>query len=233
MPNSQQISAMIEQWDRRRLLKVTALGAAAFLTPGAFADALTQTPKVPEGPFYPDKFPLDTDNDLLRVTNDVTPAMGQITHLAGRILDAHGDPIRNALIEIWQCDNDGIYNHSKQANTDKRDMHFQGYGRFLTSSSGEYYFRTIKPVPYPGRTPHIHVKISKNDKHLLTTQMLNKDETERNEKDGLYRAVKDEKQRAALLADFKPIEGSKIDELAASWDVVLGWTPADEDPHDH
>lgn len=221
--------AMIERWTRRRILTAGALGIAAFSTSGAFAHALTQTPKMTEGPFYPDKLPLDTDNDLIRITDNATPALGQITHLGGRILDSKGQPVRNALIEIWQCDNNGIYMHSRDRNRDKHDTNFQSYGRFLTSSTGEYYFRTIKPVPYPGRTPHIHVKVSIKDKAILTTQLLNVNEKERNEKDGLFKRITDEKKRAALLADFKPIKDSKIDELQANWDAVLGWTPGDDE----
>lgn len=221
--------AMIERWTRRKVLTAGALGVAAFTTPGAFAEALTQTPRMGEGPFYPDKLPLDTDNDLIQITDSTTPAVGQITHLGGRILDSKGNPIRNALIEIWQCDSNGAYLHSRSANRMERDSHFQGYGRFLTSKTGEYYFRTIKPVAYPGRTPHIHVKVSVKDKPVLTTQMLNSNEKERNEKDGLYRRVKDDAKRAALLADFKPMRDSKIDELVANWDAVLGWTPADDE----
>lgn len=219
---------LIERWTRRRLIKGSALGASAFLTPGVFAEALTQTPRMAEGPFYPDKLPLDTDNDLIRITDDTTPAVGQIAHLTGRILDKHGEPVRNALVEIWQCDANGAYLHSRSANRGDRDSHFQGYGRFLTSSTGEYYFRTIKPVAYPGRTPHIHFKVSRKGEALLTTQILNGNETERNAKDGLFKRIKDEKLRKALLADFKPISDSKIGELDARWDAVLGWTPADE-----
>lgn len=215
--------------NRRRVLQTFAMGAAAYATPGAFAEALTQTPKMTEGPFYPDKLPLDTDNDLIRVTDNVTPALGQITHLGGRILDSKGEPVRNALIEIWQCDNNGVYMHSRDRNRDKHDSNFQSYGRFLTSRSGEYYFRTIKPVPYPGRTPHIHVKVSIKDKPVLTTQLLNLNEKERNAKDGLFKRITDEKKRAALVADFKPIKDSKIDELQANWDAVLGWTPEDDE----
>lgn len=217
---------MIQQWSRRRMLKAGALGAAAFTVPGAFAEALTQTPGMTEGPFYPDKLPLDTDNDLIRITDDATPAMGQITHLTGKILDSRGEPVRNALVEIWQCDANGVYMHSRDRNIDKHDTHFQSYGRFLTSSTGEYYFRTIKPVPYTGRTPHIHYKVSRKDKTLLTTQLLVKGE-KKNEGDVLYKRIKDKKQRAALLAEFKPIKESKIDELDARWDLVLGWTPED------
>ena len=131
---------------RRQFLKQTAFGAAFFTTSGLFAEQLVPTARVGEGPFYPDKMPLDTDNDLLIINDSITPAIGQITHLAGRILNSSGQPIRNAFVEIWQVDNKGAYIHTDSANRRKRDSNFQGYGRFLTDSKGHYYFRTIKPV---------------------------------------------------------------------------------------
>ena len=94
---------------RRGFLGTLALGATAFTARGAFADALTRTPTTNEGPFFPTKLPLDTDNDLLIVNDAITPAVGEITHLSGRLLDSKGDPLRNAVIEIWQCDKDGTY----------------------------------------------------------------------------------------------------------------------------
>ena len=92
---------------------VAAASLAAWYTPGAMAEELTRTPAQTEGPFYPDHLPLDTDNDLLIVNDNLSPAVGEITHLTGRILDAHGNPIRNAAVEIWQVDNHGIYLHSQ------------------------------------------------------------------------------------------------------------------------
>src|SRR5713226_2633103 len=89
-----------------------ALGAMAFLTPGAFAEELARTPRLTEGPFFPDKLPLDTDNDLLIVNNSITPAVGEITHLTGRVLGGSGEPIRDAVVEIWQVDNRGVYLHT-------------------------------------------------------------------------------------------------------------------------
>src|SRR6266542_164656 len=126
---------------RRRFLLRLSAGAALFAVPGAFAEELIRTPKQTEGPFYPDHLPLDTDNDLIIVNDNITPAVGEITHLNGRILDARGQPIRNALVEIWQVDNHGVYLHSKDTHA-AREKNFQGFGRFLTGSSGEYYFRT-------------------------------------------------------------------------------------------
>ena len=202
-----------------------AAGSLFFEKAGAFAEELVRTPRQTEGPFYPDKLPLDTDNDLLVINEGITPAVGEITHLGGRILDPSGAPIRNAIIEIWQVDNNGAYIHSADPNKSKRDSHFQGFGRFLTSSTGEYYFRTIKPVPYPGRTPHIHVKVLKGGKELLTTQCYVKGE-ERNERDGIYRSIRDPKARESVTIDFSPLPDSKIGELVARFDVVLGATPS-------
>lgn len=209
---------------RRAFLSTVSLGAAAFTVRGAFADELVKTPKQTEGPFYPNHLPLDTDNDLIIINETITPAVGEITHLTGRILDANGNPIRNALVEIWQCDHGGSYLHTGDTNTAHKDKNFQGFGRFLTGSTGEYYFRTIKPVPYPGRTPHIHYKIKKGSKELLTTQCYIKGH-EGNMRDGVYRNIKDVKARDSVSVDFRPIEKSKIGELAARFDVILGFTP--------
>jgi protocatechuate 3,4-dioxygenase beta subunit len=189
----------------------------------AFAEELVRTPRQTEGPFYPDHLPLDTDNDLIIVNDSVSPAVGEITHLTGRILDAKGDPIRNALVEIWQVDGHGVYLHSGSGGG-KRDSNFQGFGRFLTGSSGEYYFRTIKPVSYPGRTPHIHFAIKVPDHDKFTTQCYIKGEP-RNDRDGVLRSVRDAKQRESVQVPFEPIKDSKIGELAAKFDVVMGWTP--------
>ncbi len=213
---------------RRLFTHGLALGAGLWLTRGALADELTKTPRLTEGPFYPDKLPLDTDNDLLVLNDSITPAVGEITHLTGRVLTQAGEPVRNAFVEIWQVDNNGAYLHSGTNNRDKRDANFQGYGRFLTDSQGNYYFRTIKPVPYPGRCPHIHFGISRNGRRVLTTQMLIKGHPQ-NDRDGVTREVSDPKLRELIMADFTPIKDSKIGELSAKFDIVLGMTPPDKD----
>ena len=215
---------------RRRFLARLGLGAAALtatglFAPGAFAEELVRTPPQTEGPFYPDHLPLDTDNDLLVVNDAITPAVGEVTHLTGRILDANGHPVRNAVVEIWQCDNNGAYLHTGTGNREKRDRNFQGFGRFTTGSSGEYYFRTIKPVAYPGRTPHIHYKVKTRGKQELVTQCYIKGDA-RNERDGVFRGIRGEKERQSVLVDFTPIKESRVGELAAKFDVVLGLTPA-------
>src|ERR1700678_4737496 len=107
------MSQIIVPHNRRDFLSTLSLGAAAFTTPGLFAGELVRTPKQTEGPFYPNKLPLDTDNDLLVINDGITPAVGEVTYLTGRILDAKGDPVKNALVEIWQVDNNGAYIHTR------------------------------------------------------------------------------------------------------------------------
>ncbi|HZY84008.1 MAG TPA: protocatechuate 3,4-dioxygenase [Gemmataceae bacterium] len=216
---------------RRGLLRgglALGLGATAFATVrGAFAEQLARTPRMTEGPFYPPKLPLDTDNDLLVINDSITPAVGEVTHLSGRVLSASGEPVRNALVEIWQCDAKQLY-LAQGPGRGRGDLNFQGFGRFLTGSSGEYYFRTIKPVPYPGRTPHIHFKIKKGSQELLTTQLFINGHPQ-NRTDGVFRGIRDPLERELVLADFTPIKESKAGEMAARFDVVVGLTP-DETP---
>lgn len=209
---------------RRRFLAGIATGAALLSVPGAFAEELTRTARQTEGPFYPDKLPLDTDNDLLILNDSLDGAVGEVTYLSGRILDARGEPVRNAVVEIWQTDHNGAYLHSKSGNREKRDPHFQGFGRFLTGKTGEYLFRTIKPVPYPGRTPHIHFAVKVPKQERFTTQCYIKGHPG-NEKDGVLRGVKDPLALASIMVDFAPLQESKIGELAANFNIVLGFTP--------
>jgi protocatechuate 3,4-dioxygenase, beta subunit len=216
---------IIARPSRRGFLGALALGASAFTARGAFADELERTPRVQEGPFYPTKLPLDTDNDLLIINDATTPAVGEVTHLSGKILDTKGDPIRNAIVEVWQCDRDGTYLKAHVDDGAKFDTNFQGFGRFLTGSTGEYYFRTIKPVPYTGRpAAHIHFKVWKDHKVQLTTECFVKGYAG-NERDGIYRRATASKGGERLPVEFAPIKGSKIGELAARFDIVLGSTP--------
>jgi protocatechuate 3,4-dioxygenase, beta subunit len=177
-----------------------------------------------EGPFYPDKLPTDTDNDLVIVGTSKTIAKGTVTHLSGRITTVNGKPLTGAIVEIWQVDGNGVYLHSDSSGRGGYDKNFQGYGRCLTNLNGEYYFRTLKPVPYPGRTPHIHFIVKKDQTRLLTTQLYVKGDP-RNLKDGLFKDVPDGKARESIVADFVPLKGSKTGELTARFDIVVGLTP--------
>lgn len=206
-------------YDRRRVLK--ALAATSLAAPGAFAELLRLTEKQTEGPFYPDKLPLDTDNDLIRVNDSATPALGEVTMVSGRILSQSGQPLRNVVVEIWQCDANGHYLHSGSNNKDKADSNFQGFGRFLTGSNGEYLFRTIKPVDYDNRTAHIHYAIKSKGKRAFTTQCYVEGHPT-NPKDGILKNVTDPAARKTLIVPFTK-QPSGI--YAAQFDIVLGFTP--------
>lgn len=214
---------------RRSFLRRLAYGSLALAAAPVLADQLEETARMTEGPFYPDHLPLDTDNDLLRINAAGDQAIGEITHLRGRVMSVAGEPLRNAEVEIWQVDSQGAYLHTGSANRDQRDSKFQGFGRFLTDVKGRYYFRTIKPVAYPGRTPHIHVAVNHGGTRILTTQLLIKGHPQ-NERDGVFRSIQDPKVRDTVLVDFRPLEGSKIGELTARFDLVIGHTA--EDAHE-
>lgn len=207
---------------RRGFVALTALGLAGCGTTAVRAEDLVPTPTQTEGPFYPDKLPLDQDNDLVLNNGRMDPAKGIIAHLHGRILGPNGLPVIGAVIEIWQCDANGVYLHSRGGDRAKLDAGFQGFGRFQVGDDGQYRFRTIRPVSYPGRTPHIHVKIRHGETELLTTQCyVNGDPG--NERDGILRSINDEAIRRSVLVDFKPKDN--IGELDARFDIVLGKTP--------
>jgi protocatechuate 3,4-dioxygenase, beta subunit len=93
----------------------------------------------------------------------------------------------------------------------------------MTGPTGEFYFRTIKPVPYPGRTPHIHLIVKLGERRMLTTQLYIKGFPQ-NERDFLYRSLSAPR---LVTADFAPLKGSTQGELAAHFEIVLGPAPED------
>lgn len=215
---------------RRQFLQTLGAGSALalFTRRGLFAEALELKPtaSTTEGPFYPDKMPLDTDNDLLIINDAITPAVGEVSHLTGRVLTMTGQAVRNAFVEIWQVDSTASYVHTRGRQPTGNDQNFQGYGRFLTDSKGQYYFRTIKPIAYTligiFRTAHIHVAISRNGRRVFTTQLLVKGHPD-NVRDGVVKSI-DPKALDTVLVDFTRVAGSKIGELTANFDIVLGKT---------
>ncbi len=197
-------------------------GGLATLATGALAQSrpLILTPGQALGPFYPIQFPADSDNDLVRVTGRAAQAMGQVTTLTGRILDRRGEPIPSASVEIWQCDAQGIYRHPRAADQALFDDAFQGYGRTMTDAAGAYRFRTIRPVSYPGRTPHIHVAVQVPHRALrFVTQMYVAGEP-LNARDGLLQSVRDRAARESLIVPLKAGLGEP-GSLEGTFDIVL------------
>lgn len=209
---------------RRRLLAGLGGGSLLLASPGLFAELLL-TPAQTRGPFYPDQLPLDQDNDLLQVGDHSPQAIGTVVQLHGQILDARGEPLKGALVEIWQVDANGIYLHSRGGDRARRDPNFQGYGRFETASDGGYRFRTIRPVPYPGRTPHIHFAVSLPGLPRFATQCYIRGEP-LNQRDGVLNAIRDPRLRERLVVPFVPVAGARAGVQVARFDIVLGMTPA-------
>ena len=207
---------------RRRLVPGLA-GLAAMLAGAAEAQParLPATPRQSTGPFYPLDWSGDIDADLVRVTGAAARAQGIVTHLRGRVLDAAGAPLPGAVVEIWQCDAFGRYRHPRDRQ-EGRDPAFQGRGRVTAGPDGSYAFRTIRPVPYPGRTPHIHVAVAAPGRAApLVTQLYVEGEP-LNARDGLFASLREARQREAVLLRLEPAERLEPGALLASRDLVLG-----------
>lgn len=204
---------------RRRFLARSAAAVAVAALPWR-ADAAALAPTVPQslGPYYPSERPAEADNDLVSVRGAKGAAKGELALLSGVITDTDGKPLANARVEIWQCDANGRYHHPRDMSSAPLDPNFQGYGEMMTDAQGAYRFRTIKPVPYPGRAPHIHVRVSARGYATIVTQLYVKGEPQ-NDRDGLLQSVRDPEARAKLIVPFdKAPDGAA---LTAKFDVVL------------
>ncbi|WP_299873638.1 protocatechuate 3,4-dioxygenase [uncultured Cocleimonas sp.] len=178
--------------------------------------AAMRTPRATEGPFYPTKSMRygDIDNDLVKISNEVKQAGGEVLHLQGRVLDTNNKPIKGARVEIWQCDANGHYLHTGDRNPVPLDKAFQGFGHTISGHNGEYSFRTIKPVSYPGRTPHIHVKAFANGRELTTQFYI--DDYPENDYDFLFNRMSLEQQEAVSMRLKQGKEG-----LEATLDIIV------------
>ena len=178
--------------------------AATLALPVFIRDVLAQatlrpTPAQTEGPFYPVSLPDDSDFDLL-AQGKLRYTRGNATWLNGTVTDTTGRPVRGAVVEIWQCDQQGRYHHPGDGGN--ADPAFQGFGRVAAGNDGSYRFRTIRPVAYSGRTPHIHVKVKLAERELLTTQLYVEGDPG-NERDGLWRRLS-AADRALITVPFQP-----------------------------
>ena len=204
------------QLQRRTLTAALVMAPAMWLgvraQPAQSVSALRATPSQTEGPFYPVAIPKDSDFDLLR-NGDQNYVKGQSAWVEGNVSDLAGKPVAGAQVEIWQCDHDGHYHHPGDGG--KADQRFQGFGRVTAGADGSYRFRTLRPVAYAGRTPHIHVKVRLGQRELLTTQLYVAGDTG-NAQDFLWRRLS-ESDRTALTIPFA--QGS--DGLKARFPIIV------------
>ena len=201
--------------DRRKLFTL----CGSLIIPGISCGSLIRTPWQGEGPFYPDKIPVDTDNDLVKNGDNSFEAGGKILILNGILLNPDSEPVNHVSIEIWQTDKNGVYMHSGSFARDIMDKQFQGFGLTKTDRNGQFFFRTIVPTEYPGRTPHIHMKLWREEKNILTTQLYIKDHP-RNNKDFLFQRMSLAEQRLNSMR-LIPAKDRKMAELQTFVKIVV------------
>jgi protocatechuate 3,4-dioxygenase beta subunit len=204
---------MTTLFQRRPVLHLVAAAALIGL-PALQLRAATRrpTPAQSEGPFYPDKLPADSDADLL-ANGPLRHAKGEPAWVEGTLTDIDGRALEGATIEVWQCDQDGHYHHPRDGG--RADPSFQGFGRVAVDAQGRWRFRTLRPVAYSGRTPHIHAKIKQGRRELLTTQLY-VDGDPGNARDGLWRRLSAE-DRALITVPY--VAGA--DGLSARYALVV------------
>jgi len=193
------------------------LVVALALAGAGWAAMLEPTPEQTLGPFYPSALPEDRDADLVVIRGREALAQGTVLHLTGSVRATNGDPVADALVEIWQADVHGRYLPPKDGAPGRRDQNFQGYGQARTDAAGAYRFRTIRPVPYESRPPHIHFQITHPRFRTLVTQMYVVGEAGR-ENPGFFGG---QRVRDALSITLRPVDDAGPGALGARFDVVL------------
>ena len=197
---------------RRRLVTAAALGAALVAGP-ALASSRRILAPMTDGPFYPSRAWrerwTDWDADLTRVERNGRTLVARGEHLGfeATVVDTRGRLIDGAEVEFWQCDVTATYRHPRESTEPGRiDDGFQGFGAARSDRQGALHLRTIKPVPYPGRTPHIHVKLRHPGFGELTSQLFIAGDPG-NARDFLWRQL-EPADRAALEMTLQPAPAS-------------------------
>ncbi len=164
-----------------------------------------------EGPYYPTS-PIPQNNDLVSFEGGV--ANGERLTLSGHLLNENGMPVSGAVIEIWQCDASGVYRHPAAPNTENVDRHFAGSGATTSKPDGHYRFETLLPVPYGGRPPHIHVKVRRQQRTILISQLYLEGQTRER---STFRSLFTGQGRSELV--IAPVRNRET--LEAQFDIVI------------
>jgi protocatechuate 3,4-dioxygenase, beta subunit len=168
------------------------------------------------------------DNDLImNYAKDGLP-IGERIIVHGYVLDENGHPVPHALVEVWQANAGGRYRHKKDQYIAPIDPNFGGCGRVLTDEHGHYYYRTIKPGPYPWRNQvndwrpaHIHYSISASGiaQRLITQMYFEGDPLI--ERCPILRTIPDEAAIRRLIAPQDPHHFVPLDSRAYRFDIVV------------
>jgi len=238
--NKSKTGALYIPIDRRRFFKSMALASAGFTLPGYLAEALTTSPIATQGPYYPlaSNIPLEKDNDLVQLNDNLTIASGVVSYISGRVLDSSGNPVRGALVELWHADKEGDYLYSTSATRNPAcDPNFAGFGQFLTGSTGAFRFRTIKAGLYMGRTRHYHWGVTLPGRTTRSTTQTFWNETAydlngnawatQNANDMVYSGITDAAQRASVALNYTAVPGTTTGEVQTTWDFVSQFTPVE------
>lgn len=223
--------------NRRRFFRSMGLVSAGFTLKGFLAEALTISPTVTQGPYYPlaKNIPLDKDNDLVQLNDNLTIASGIVTYISGRVLTSNGTPVKGALVELWHADREGDYLYSTTATRNAAcDANFAGFGQYLTGADGAYRFRTVKAGLYQGRTRHFHWGVTLPGQKTRSTTQTGWNETAldlngktwsiQNSNDNVFGVVTDSAQRASMLPTYTAVAGTTTGEVETTWDYVVGQT---------
>ena len=227
--------------NRRRFMDAIFKASAGFMLPGFLAEALAVTPTVTQGPYYPlaDDIPLDKDNDLVQLADNLTLASGQVHYFTGTVFDVSNNPVKNALVELWHADfPTGNYTYSTGVGRNAAaDANFAGFGQFLTGSDGRFKFRTVKAGLYNGRTRHLHWGVTLPGRTTRTTTQTGWNEVAvsptgqtwatQNANDNVFSTVTDSAQLAYMLLSPTAVPGTTTGEVQATWNFYSGFTPAE------
>ena len=211
--------------DRRDFIGKGLLGAAFGMVVGP-ACARSATPDEIEGPFYPVFAQKDRDFDLTRIEGKQGVARGKVIFIRGQVLDTDGQPVEEAIVDLWQANAEGRYRHPRDGNPAPLDPFFQGWAIVPSGRDGMIRFKTIFPGAYPAsrnwmRPPHIHFKVNKPGYAELVTQMYFPGEA-LNASDLLLQR-KDEHERQLMIAS--KIQG---DPESYEYKIVLKKVPVAE-----